>query len=67
MPASLARRTLPSHLLGACLPLVLTGLVYQAVQAQTVAPASTRAASVAPSSSRATPVWTLSAAMSSKG
>jgi hypothetical protein len=30
MSASLARRTLPSHLLGACLPLVLTGLAYQA-------------------------------------
>ncbi|HEV8456474.1 MAG TPA: PQQ-binding-like beta-propeller repeat protein [Gemmatimonadales bacterium] len=59
MSAVLARRTLLSHPLGACLPLVLAALANQTAQAQTVAPASTRAANVAPSSSRAAPLWTL--------
>jgi outer membrane protein assembly factor BamB len=59
MPASLARHTLLSHPLGACLPLMLTCLAHQAIQAQTVAPASTRVANAAPLSSRATPAWTL--------
>ena len=39
--------------------LLLLAVTNSAAGAQTLAPASTRAASVAPSSSRATPVWTL--------
>jgi outer membrane protein assembly factor BamB len=37
----------------------LAVLTYEAVEAQTVSPASTRATSIAPSPSRTTPAWTL--------
>jgi outer membrane protein assembly factor BamB len=44
-----ARRTLPSHALRACLPLVLVAVVHAAGHAQTIVPVS----------ARATPAWTL--------
>jgi outer membrane protein assembly factor BamB len=51
MSATFVRRTL--------LLLGLAGLTYEALQAQTVSPVSSRTASIAPTSSRSTPVWTL--------
>src|SRR4051812_192493 len=51
MSAMFARRML--------LLLVIVALIGRAVHAQTVSPASTRAANVVASTSRATPVWTL--------
>jgi outer membrane protein assembly factor BamB len=51
MSAMFARRML--------LLLVIVALIGRAVHAQTVSPASTRAANVAASTSRATPAWTL--------
>jgi hypothetical protein len=51
MSATFVRRT--------ALFLVLAGLTYEVVEAQTVSPASARATSIAPSVSRTTPAWTI--------
>ena len=56
--AALSARTLPSHPLGACLLLLVLALANTAADAQTVAPASTRAAAVAVSA-RTTAAWTV--------